>query len=775
MQSYSLNESRLLDPSQAHPSPPTVFSVSPTSHLLLSASGSPPLIYLTNLTLGTRPISIQPQCSSSAVVTANFHPERPNIFVLAFADGSAAIYDAVQLFQENGTGERRLGPAGTGIGGEVGSIKRLHAVGTWVSENEHSQEPNTGTIGIGYKGLGITGAVFVPGSKSTVVTVGADGKCCVIDFSKRGARLLDSWHLRAPATSLAILSFAGKSQSGITQVDGATRSRSHSIADEGSLVAIGRQDGKVLLFDMSGDLRGEQPIDPNGTRIIDVEWMSGNGANEHDSSRAKRRKSGQPVLLASVPRAKRNGLGSLLAGGRPVSEEVAAVADDSEPSIPITSFEESSPPKPFLTRDRVVMPSGPALNYLDLFSPVKPALGTDVISRGSSIKTTKKTKGAPERSWQPRNPKSNDTQVRRPHTSSSRSSAANVRSHPTVPPRSTPRKGGQLAAKRVETARLAVVNKADSKVISNTRSVAGESSQRNKGLWLFAPYMKKDVLVDPQKRQAGASANAAMSGALTNTKESAEDPWMDIVAEPPQPRRKAPLKPSPATTKSYRTAPSFMSEQSEASNDTIVTWSAGSNRQPVPSLHSEAPVSELPSKAKKVGKKGHISLLQSTGSDDTTVQWSSFKRPPKAFYIHEDQPLPEQAKAAPPFNPSPSIVETFPSAPSPLGEASHNAHAHAHAHPSPSASKPSAAQPLQTDPPQEIHCACLHDHQTLLKSLQSDMAAFKQETEKHFEEQKKWVQERVLELELGKVKLEVENRELKGELARKRGRIRGEL
>lgn len=55
------------------------------------------------------------------------------------------------------------------------------------------------------------------------------------------------------------------------------------------------------------------------------------------------------------------------------------------------------------------------------------------------------------------------------------------------------------------------------------------------------------------------------------------------------------------------------------------------------------------------------------------------------------------------------------------------------------------------------------------------MAAFKQETEKHFEEQKKWVQERVLELELGKVKLEVENRELKGELARKRGRIRGEL
>lgn len=707
------------------------------------------------------------------MVTANFHPERPNLFVLAFADGSAAVYDAAQLFQDNGTGERRSGPGGTGIGGEVASIKRLHAVGTWVSENEHSHGANTGTTDIGYKGLGITAAVFVPGFQSTVVTAGADGKCCVVDFSKRGARLLDTWHLRAPATSLAILSFAGKSRSGISQVDGATRSRSHSTTDEGSLVAIGRQDGKVLLFDMSGDLRGEQPIESDGTRIIDVEWMSDNGASQHDSSRSKRRKSGQPVISASVLHAKRKSLGSLHATGRPVSEDVAAVADDSEPSIPNVSFDSSTPPKPFTTRDRVVLPADPALNYLDLFSPVKPALGTDVISRGSSTKTTKKTRGASERSRQPQNPKfvgkfSGETQVRRPHTSP-RSSSAKVRSHPTVPQGTTPRKGGQVAAKRAETAPLAVVNKADSKVISNTRNVAGESSQRSKGLRLFAPYMKKDVLIDHQKQQARASANTTMSGTLTNTEESAEDPWMDIVAEPPQPRRKAPLQPSPATTKSYRTAPSFISEPSEASNDTIVTWSAGSSRQPVPSLHSEAPVSELHSKAKKEKKKGHVSLSQSTESDDTTVQWNSFKRPSKAFYIHEDQPPPEQAKAAPPSNTSPRIPGTSPSAPYPLGEASHNAHSLL------SASNPSQTQPVQTDPPQKTPCACPQDHEILLQSLQSDMAAFKKETEKRFEEQKKWVQERMLELELGKVRLEVENRKLRGELARERRRIKGEL
>lgn len=763
MQSYSLSESRLLDPSQAHPSPPTVFSVSPTSHLLLSASEFPPLVYLTNLTLGTRPISIQPQCSSSAVVAANFHPKRPNIFVLAFADGSVAIYDAVQLFQEKGTGERRLGPAGTGIGGEVGSIKQLHAAGTWVSDNEHSQALNTGTIGIGYKGLGITAAVFVPGSKSTVVTVGADGKCCVIDFSKTGARLLDSWHLRAPATSLAILSFAGRSQSGITQVDGATRSRSHSTTDEGPLVAIGRQDGKVLLFDMCGDLRGEQPFDPDGTRIIDVEWMSGDGTSEHDSSRSKRKKSGQPAPLTSVPLANRKSVGALLASGRPASEEIAAVAADPEPPIPIISFEKSSPPKPLSTRDRVVMPTAPALNYLTLFSPIKPALGTDVIGRGSSIKSAKKTRGAPEKSRQPRYPKSDNTKVRRPRTSSSRGSAANVRSHPTVLPRSTPRKGGQLAAKSAETA---VVNKADGKTISNTRVMAGEGSQRSRGLRLFAPYMKKDVLVDPQKRQAGASANVVMPGALTNTEESAEDPWMDIVAESHKPRRKAPLQPSPATTKSYRTAPSFMSEPSEASNDTVVTWSAGRNRQPVPSLHSEVPAAESNSKTKKEKKKGHVSLSQSTDSDDTPVQWSSFKRSPKAFHVHEDPPPPQQAKAAPPFDHSLSIPGTLPSAPSPLGEASHNAH------PPPSASKPAAAQPLQTSLPQDIHCACLHGHETLRKYVQSDMAAFQKAAEKRFAEQKKWVQKRILELKLEKATLEAENRKLKAELIRERGRIR---
>ena len=702
------------------------------------------------------------------MIAANFHPERPNIFILAFADGSAAVYDAVQLFHDNGKGERRSGPAGTGIGGEIASIKRLHAIGTWVSENEHSQEASAGTIGIGYKGLGITAAAFVPSFNTTSVTVGADGKCCVVDFSKRGARLLHTWHLRAPATSLAILLSTSRSLNGDSQLDGATRSRSHSMTDGGLLVAIGRQDGKAVLFDLAGNLRGEQPIDPSGTRIIDVEWMSGDGTSVHDSSKSKRRKSGQSTPLASIPGSKRKSLGSLLAGRRPVSEEVVAVTDESEPPVPNISFDSSTPQQLMPSRDRMILPSGPALNHLNLFSPVKPTLVTKVISGGSSMKSTKKIRGASDRARKFRDPKSTenfseDTQARKPRTLSSRSSSAKVRSHPAVPLRPTPRKGGQLAAKHSETARLAAVSKADNKVISNARNMTDKVSLPSKGLGLFAPYMKKNVLAEPRKLQLEALANATMSGVLAGAKDSDEDPWMDIVAEPSQQTREAPLEPSPATTKSYKTAPSFMSE---ASNDTVVTWSAGTSRQPARSMHSEALIPDVPPKAKKQLKKGHLSFTQSTESEDTIVQWSSFKRPPKAFYIHQDQTLSSQANPPPSSHIPPSIPGSFPTAVLPLAEGSHNPRLPYKADQQP--------HPLLSNPPSQpqSHCPCLQNHQALLGALQEDLVTFKKEMETRLEKQKRWVEQRLVELEEGKLRLEGENRKLMVELARvgRRGR-----
>ena len=714
------------------------------------------------------------------MVAANFHPERPNVFVLAFADGSAAVYDAVQLFHDKGTSERKSGLAGTGAGGEIASIKRLHAVGTWISENEHSLENSGRTIGIGYKGLGITAAAFVSGFKDTVITVGADGKCCIVDFAKRGARLVNTWHIRAPATSLAILSSIGGSQSGSSQVDGSARSRSQSIADERLLVAIGRQDGKVVLFDLAGNLRGEHSIDSSGTRIIDMEWLTGDGTSEQCSTTSRRRKSGRALPLVSVRHSKRKSLGSLLTGGRPVSEEVVNVTEDSEPRRPNISFGSSISQNDIPARNHIVLPTDPALNHLDLFPPMKPVLGTDAISRESSAKKERKTRGASQRfqplqNTEPAEKLLEDAHLRRRLTSSSRTSSAKAHSHPVVPQRPTPRKGGQLAARRAATARLATKDTADLRVLDNLQGTAEKPNQPIKGPRLFPPYTKKNLLVEPQKPHIGASSNATMPEDSNKTEEPSEDLWMDIIAEPPLPKRENSLEPSPATTRSYRTAHLF---PSEASSDTIVTWSAGTSLQPAPSLRSEAPVPTVPHNGKKRGKKGHVSLTQSTETDDTTVQWSSFKRPPKAFYIREDPPvlklvgkLQVSETATPPVISQlpPSIPGAFPVATVPLGEASHNAR------PPPSQAKSLQPEPPEKFAPEQTHCLCLHDHDSALKSFRSEITALGDKTDARFEKQRKWVEKKVVELAEATVRLERENRSLREELARERRKGRGDV
>src|SRR5579871_3734889 len=53
VQRYSFSESHLLSPGPTHPSPPTVLAISPINHLL-SASESPPIIYLKSYDLNTQ-------------------------------------------------------------------------------------------------------------------------------------------------------------------------------------------------------------------------------------------------------------------------------------------------------------------------------------------------------------------------------------------------------------------------------------------------------------------------------------------------------------------------------------------------------------------------------------------------------------------------------------------------------------------------------------------------------------------------------------------------
>lgn len=268
VQSYSLREARLLDPGPTHTSAPTVLAISPTSHLLLTASEFPPTIYLQNLTLATQPLFLQPRASFSPVTCAAFHPERRNIFLLAFKDGTLAAYDSNQMMRPSGysNGNSRT------EGQEIAFFKSLHGVATHTARNPAGGLHTDAVEGSGLRSAGITGAAFVPGYRSRAVTVGADGKCKIVDFEK--GQIVRTWHIRGPATSLAILT---PGQGRKTSKIGAQRKPTSMASATSTIFAVGRIDGKVVLFDSSGAKLRDLPVDDTAGRVVDVEWVKGPG------------------------------------------------------------------------------------------------------------------------------------------------------------------------------------------------------------------------------------------------------------------------------------------------------------------------------------------------------------------------------------------------------------------------------------------------------------------------------------------------------------------
>ena len=230
--------------------------------MLLSASAQPQVIQLSNLLSEEPPIFIKPDASSSAVVTAAFHPDTPNIFLLAFGDGTLAAYDASHFFGQRG---RNSSAAAAGKGGEIGNLKKLHTVTTTSSYPDRSTPVSVGEVGVG-----IAAIAFVPGSSSTAASVGADGRCCIVDFGYNdpgSSKVLMTWHVRGGATSVSILPYK--------------RCQDQKVTVSDFLVAIGRQDGTVRLYDLEGKLILQQSFDPaDGSRILDVEWLEGSGITD---------------------------------------------------------------------------------------------------------------------------------------------------------------------------------------------------------------------------------------------------------------------------------------------------------------------------------------------------------------------------------------------------------------------------------------------------------------------------------------------------------------
>ena len=258
VQSYSMIDAKLSDTSHDHPTQPSTIAISCDARYMVSTSAAPPTIHISDLSVNMRPVLVLPDCSPSAVVASAFHPEIVSLFMLAFADGTVALFDALRFVRKLDT-EQAYTAGYSGVVRPLAFMKDLHARGTATTQETLHEavgsdgvDDGTGLVSIGNKSQSITAVAFVPGNITTAVTVGSDGRCFVVDFS-HGANVLHAWHLRQPGTSVSVVS------------DG--RPGIH-----GFFIAVGRQDGRVSIFDSEGWLLGQKTLNEGGAPVIDVEW-----------------------------------------------------------------------------------------------------------------------------------------------------------------------------------------------------------------------------------------------------------------------------------------------------------------------------------------------------------------------------------------------------------------------------------------------------------------------------------------------------------------------
>src|SRR5215469_8849206 len=198
VQRYSLFESRLLSSGPTHPSPPTVLAISPNNHLLLSASESPPIIHIQSHDLGTQPTRFQPWVSNASVAKAAFNKTRPNIFALAFKDGTIAAYDYTSLPRQPAVLNAARMTREERQPGEIGHFKHHHAITTTGAADADATLSTADARSVAVTGLG-----FIAGFRARAVSVGTDGRCKIVDFER--LHVLREWHVKAPATALSIL------------------------------------------------------------------------------------------------------------------------------------------------------------------------------------------------------------------------------------------------------------------------------------------------------------------------------------------------------------------------------------------------------------------------------------------------------------------------------------------------------------------------------------------------------------------------------------------
>lgn len=385
IQWYSVERGRLLNPATAHASPPVALAVSPSGHLLVSASDNPPVVYLKNLTHNTAPVLIEPRASKAAVTVAVFHPERDHIFLLAFRDGSAAAFDANKIIR---SGKNTMPDQESVNKCEISHLSALHRAAP-----------------VQQKLSSITDAAFLPGFKTRAVTVGSDGRCRIVDFADGGV-IVRTWHAKAPVASVSVLSL-NSGQRRRNRSDGSAESRSGGRSTtSASLIAIGRADGLIHIYDSLGLLLSERSSSEKGEKIISIKWAPGPSPKPILERAEPTESAGSPGEFSTrKPDTQQTNLvpttTSLVKSTSPSArretmfEHVGLPPALRKPKSPNTRQTPSSAPRQFTVhpdeleestvRRNVLLetskiPPPTKGDYLDLFSPVRPA-GAEGIGR----------------------------------------------------------------------------------------------------------------------------------------------------------------------------------------------------------------------------------------------------------------------------------------------------------------------------------------------------------------------------------------------------------
>jgi hypothetical protein len=362
IQHYSVDRTRLLDPVQTNPCPPTAMAISPTGHLMVSATDKPNVVHLRNLEHNSAAVIVKPQASDAAVSSIAFHPERPNIFVLAFIDGTIVAYDATRITKAatgSASGESRNK-------GEIGRATGLYKAVTGASAPGAQIASDVPIVGV----------AFIPGFKTRVVTAGVDGRCRLVDVAQGGSTIR-TWHTKMPITSLDVIG-STIDQVGAGHAPPSVQERllnPRSLAGD-PLIAVSHIDGTVQIYNTVGLLWSQKIITSYDERILSVAWMRGTSPASLNNSKIEKHfssaskdpfESSDTVTLESDQCAPE--------GGAQISEEIDT--DTTRIHSPPTS---AVPILPSLTRP----------NFEDLFSPIKahspPRVGGDLKSKGDSPK-----------------------------------------------------------------------------------------------------------------------------------------------------------------------------------------------------------------------------------------------------------------------------------------------------------------------------------------------------------------------------------------------------